>query len=123
MPFQVKVTVPPNPGYRLDAALQRGLQAAGEEILAVSDVLAPREPEPRHGIHMTETGYVRSHPQVDGASVEIGYTAFWAVWQHEDLAYHHPHGGQAKFLATAIVRSPEAVQEQVAASVRAEFGA
>jgi hypothetical protein len=107
----------------VDAATHRALVEAGATILAMSDEGAPTEPEPRHGIHMTETGYVRVNVDAEGAVAEIGYGAFWALWQHEDLAYHHPHGGHAKFLELALLEGQEKafalMAENVAAALEA----
>lgn len=106
------------------AAIRRSLVKGGKVILAASDALAPREPEPRHGVHMTETGFVRSEIAGDGLDqVAIGYKAFWAVYQHENLSYHHEHGGQAKFLETAMLAASDAAIETVAAAVREAFNA
>lgn len=103
------------------AAIRRGLLAAGKEVLAVSDILAPREPPPlRHPDigHLIDTGFVRVLPGANRDTAIVGYTAFWALFQHEHLEWHHPNGGQAKFLETALMRSREAVLEQIGASLR-----
>lgn len=34
--------------------------------------------------------------------VEIGYSAYYAIYVHEDLSMNHPNGGEAKFLEKAI---------------------
>lgn len=120
MGIEVKVHVPAK-SLGLQTALRRGLQAAGVEILAASDALAPTEPKPRHGVHLTETGFVRVVPGVNSDSVVVGYEAFWAWWQNEDLTYHHPHGGQAKFLDTAMLGGAERAGETIAAVIRAEL--
>jgi hypothetical protein len=103
-------------------ARRRGMQVAGRAILALSDAGAPTEPEPRHGVHLTETGFTRIEPGAETDAVAIGYGAFWAVWQHENLAYHHPHGGHAQFLSAALVEGADAALEIVAASIREALG-
>lgn len=122
MGFDVTFT---DPGVGQELALatarRRGLQAGARLVLAKSDTLAPREAEPRHGVHMTETGFVRVEPGIDD-TVAIGYEAYWAVWQNENLLYHHPEGGQAKFLDTALLTGAEMALEQVAIAMR-EAGA
>jgi hypothetical protein len=52
-----------------------------------------------------DTGYLRasgsvSDPEVSPSSVEVnvGYSAPYALWVHEDLAAHHTPPGKAKFL-------------------------
>lgn len=117
--MQVEVRLGPDPTLEFRTAIRRGLAEAGREVLAASDVLAPREPEPRHGYHMIDTGFVRVEPGVASDAVIIGYTAFWAAWQHEHLEWHHPNGGQAKFLETALLGGREVALETIAANVRA----
>jgi len=100
-------------------ARRRGLKTGARLILALSDEGAPREPEPRHGVHMTETGFTRLEVGPDGEDIAaIGYGAFWAVFQHEDLTYNHPHGGHAKFLSLAVVEGEQPALEAVAAGIR-----
>lgn len=99
-------------------ARRRGLQAAGEMILGLSNAGAPKEPEPKHGVHLVETGFTRVEPGGESDAVAVGYTAFWAVWQEEDLSYHHPHGGHAKFLSGALLEGGEAGLEIVAETIR-----
>lgn len=93
------------------AARRRGLKRAGQAVLAVSDANAPREPEPRHGVHLTETGFTRVEPGADSDAVAIGYGAFWAVWQEENLSYHHEQG-HAKFLSGALLEAGQAAVEE-----------
>lgn len=111
------VKVQSNPGLvvQLAAARRRGLIAAGEVILASSSAQAPREETPRHGVHMTETGFVRLEAAQE--RVAIGYTAYWALWQHEKLEYHHDEG-HAKFLELALVAGQGVALETVAAEIR-----
>lgn len=40
------------------------------------------------------------------------YTSVYAHWIHEHLGFKHPHGGQAKFLETALLsKGPDAVNK------------
>ena len=104
------------------AAIRRGLKRAGQLVLAASDAGAPREPEPRHGVHLTETGFTRVEVGVESDAVAIGYEAFWAVWQEENLAYHHEEG-HAKFLSGALLETGQAaVEAEVGAVLRQVFG-
>lgn len=105
------------------AAIRRGLKRAGQIVLAAADEGAPKEPEPKHGVHLTETGFTRVEPGVGSDVVAIGYEAFWAVWQEENLTYHHPHGGHAKFLSGALLEVGQAaVEAAVAPELRQVFG-
>lgn len=119
MGMEVKLDLNPSILAETHAKMVRGLQAAGELILAEAVALAPTEPEPRHGVHLRETGFVR--PQTDsgahGDRVMVGFTAFWAQWQ-EVKEYDHPNGGQSHFLETAFLTKGEAALGVVAATVR-----
>lgn len=118
----VDLTLNPDILVEVATARRRGLSAAGKVILALSDAGAPTEPVPRHGVHMTETGFTRVELGGDVDSVAIGYGAFWAVLQEEDLTYNHPHGGHAKFLSGALVAGKDVALEEIAAQVRAVLG-
>lgn len=122
MPSEVRLTLNDTLEMKVATARRRGLKAAGDAVLAVSDVNAPREPIPKHGVHLTETGFSRLEPGAESDAVAIGYTAFWAVWQHEDLTYHHPDGGHAKFLSEAVLEGQAAVDEFVPAAIREALG-
>lgn len=115
MGMTVKVASNPGLVVQLAAARRRGLISAGELVLATSDAGAPREDNARHGVHMTETGFVRLEAALE--RVAIGYTAFWALWQHEKLEYHHTVG-HAKFLELALMELVAACMEIIAAEIR-----
>lgn len=36
--------------------------------------------------------------KVEGDSVTVGFTAVYALRQHEEMNYNHPRGGEAKYL-------------------------
>lgn len=119
MPSGVQLTLTANPSFAVRTAARRGLQEAGAAVLVVSNGLAPREPVPRHGVHMTETVFV--HHQTGGGSeqaVAVGYRAYWALFQHEMLSYHHPHGGVAKFLELAVLEMEPAVLGIIARNIQ-----
>lgn len=123
MGMRVDLKTDPTITVRVDAAIARGLQVAGEVILAASDVLAPiEEGPPRHGIHGVETGFVR--PETAGAvpRVAIGYESYWMVWQEVKDEYHHTHG-ESHFLEKALIVGNEAAFAKAAESIRAELEA
>jgi hypothetical protein len=102
---------------------RRGLKKGADAILALADAGAPREPEPKHGVHMTETGFTRIEIGAEGEDVAaIGYRAFWAPLQEEDLTYKHPHGGHAGFLVGGLLEGEAPALELVAAELRELFG-
>lgn len=113
----MRVTVKPSrPAVELMAAIRRAELAAAEPILVAAVEGAPYEPEPRHGIHLNETGYIRF---VGGSqdAVQVGFTAFWSAWQHEHMGWHHTHG-HAKFLEQAVVEGAEAWKAKIAEGIR-----
>jgi hypothetical protein len=119
MPLDVRVELNPAVTVQLAAVRRTALAEAGKEILAISDALAPREPEPKHGEHLIETGYTQLEAEASGGDrVAVGYQAFWALFQHENPDYKHPHGGEWKFLEKALVRGNEAAFETVAKAMR-----
>lgn len=100
------------------ARVRADLAESGRPILEAAAAGAPYEPVPRHGVHLRETGYVRLAADVAGADrVAVGFTAFWAGWQHEHMDWHHEFG-HAKFLELAVVEGAQAWREGVAELVR-----
>jgi hypothetical protein len=114
----VKLDMAPDPGLTLETDLRRALLEAGHLVLEAANLQAPREETPRHGVHMTETGFVVATVGPAGEDVVIiGYGAYWAVWQHEHLEWHHEHG-HAKFLELAVVEQREIVYGILAVAAR-----
>jgi len=121
MGVEVKLDLPAS-ALQLDVAVQRGLLKAGATILELSNEKAPTEPEPKHGVHMRETGFVRADILGGEDVVIVGYEAYWAGWQESHEDWDHPHGGEAKFLERALVEGERVAMEIVAAEIRAELG-
>lgn len=117
----VQLDMPPDPGLTLGLDLRHALLAAGHLVLEASNLQAPREAVPRHGVHMTETGFAFLTIGPDGEDVVvIGYGAHWAVWQHEHLDWHHEEGhGHAKFLELALAEQEAVVFGMLAEAARA----
>lgn len=105
----MKVTVTtPQVGPQLAAAVRTALVESAEPIRAAAVEGAPWEPIPRHGEHLRDTSYVRLEAgQVGGSDqVAVGFSAFWAAWQHEHMDWHHDVG-HAKFLELAVAGGAE----------------
>lgn len=80
-------------------------------ILVRSDELVPKAPKKASDdtAYLVSTGAVKLHGN-DGAAIE--YDSVYAHWIHEHTWFHHPHGGQAKFLETAMLeKGQEAVNK------------
>jgi hypothetical protein len=119
--MELRVEIPPGADQRVLEAARRGLIRAGEHLLAAAEMTAPYD-DTGEGVHLRDTGYSRLQAaDPDGDSVEVGFTAFWALWQHERMDYHHTHG-RAKFLELAMVEQGEQALEIVAEHIRQAAG-
>lgn len=72
-----------------------------------------------------DTGYLRASGYVDlpregpgGINVEMGYTAPYAIYVHENLNARHAPGKQAKFLEQPLMKAQEGMPERVAAHIQ-----
>lgn len=118
MSMDVKVTTPP---IQVAAAIRADMVAAAEPILAAAVAEAPYEPEPRHGVHLNETGFVRyAQPEAGADAVAVGFGAYWARFQEVNEEYHHEHG-HAHFLETAMIEGADAWLARVNEAIRARL--
>lgn len=125
MGMEVNLKLNPDISIELSTRTRRGLVKAGEGILAASDARAPREDTPRHGVHMTDTGFVRLElSEVGGERVAIGYEAWWSVFTHEGHPEHgaetYPGGGEPKFLERSVIEGSDSALEIIAAAIWGE---
>ncbi len=95
----------------IEKAAQDGLKVGAKAMLARARELAPRDDD-----DLVKSGGVR----VDDLTAQVSFTAFHARFQHENLDYEHPHGGQAKFLEAAAAQV--AVEEYVAQHIAEALG-
>ncbi|MGC5249497.1 hypothetical protein ACPXB3_21535 [Gordonia sp. DT219] len=98
---------------RIEEGAREGVRQAGEAILAESNRRAPRDSG-----ELISSGRVAT----DGTEAAIGYSAPYAARQHEALGYNHPHGGQAKFLETAVHVAKDEALDAVANAIREALG-
>jgi hypothetical protein len=96
-------------------AVARALYQQGFEVQAAAVRLAPVEA----GV-LRSSGYV-SPPEQEGGgpSVEVGFGTVYAAVQHEREDFHHPRGGEAKYLQKAVAQ--KASLERLAALARSNF--
>ena len=89
---------------RTAGASQAALQAAGEDIRQRSCAIAPK----RSGAMVGS-----SQVAVEGNRVRVSYGVAYARIQHDARGFHHPRGGQARFLAEAAQdgRSAEVMRQ------------
>jgi hypothetical protein len=70
-------------------ATEQSLQEVALDVIGKARELAPLDTGDLRG-----SGYAK----VEGLNVELGFTAPYALIQHERLDFKHPRGGQAKYL-------------------------
>lgn len=95
----------------LEQAAQDGLRDGMKAMLERSNELAPKD-----DLDLVKSGAVR----VDDLTGQVSYSAFHAPFQHEDLEFVHPNGGQAKFLEQAADEVD--VASYIAARTREDLG-
>lgn len=100
----------------ITGAAEAAVEQAAQAVLEESQRLVP-----------VDTGALKDSGRVtrDGLEAVISYgeedpanTAAYAVAQHERLDFHHPGGGQAKYLETAMNTRGEQVGTILAESIR-----
>ncbi len=94
-------------GKQYPAAMAAAIYKLGVTILAEAVRRAPVE------FGALRSSAYASPPQGVGAkaTVELGFGTVYAVPQHENLSYHHPRGGEAKYLEKAVQHySPTSLQ-------------
>jgi hypothetical protein len=88
------------------ANLEDALAEGADVVLRDSDERMPKESG-----HLAGTGEVNK-ARGGTNTVAITYAGPYARWIHEHLFFKHPHGGEAKFLETAmVVKGGEAMNE------------
>jgi hypothetical protein len=95
---------------RIDGATLRGLQLAGEHVLALSRRRVPIEEGTleRSGL-ATDDGHL---------TVAVSYDTPYAVRQHEDITLRHASGRTSKYLELAAAEAAPDITRIVAASAR-----
>ena len=89
---------------RAEGAARNALQLAGEDIRQRANAIAPK----RSGAMVGS-----SRVSVEGNRTRVSYGVAYARIQHDARGFHHPRGGQARFLAEAAQdgRSAEVLRE------------
>lgn len=98
-------------GSAADAA-ERGLLMAGEHIARLADGKVPIRDH-----HLQESGTVT----VAGTEAAVSYNTPYAVIQHERLDFHHPKGGEAKYLEKALREGSTEAQDIIAGQIRSSL--
>ena len=102
----------------LDEAAQHVLSVAQEKAPVLGpgehDLTKANDERRAHPGELRESGFVRP---VDESTAIVGFSAYWALFQHEDLTYHHDDG-EAKFLEIPLTTERDAALEIIAARLR-----
>jgi len=93
--------------------IQREAHLMSEDAYAGAEVILEDAERrvPKESGHLAGTAMIQA--QRGGVNtVAITYDGPYARWIHEHLHFKHPHGGEAKFLETALlVKGEEAVNK------------
>lgn len=95
----------------VSALLDNELKAIGNELHGEAQRLAPINKDltaPNRG-NLRRSGYVESLPN---HGVEVGFTAAYALRQHEELSYVHVDG-EAKYLETPLKRNSDEYRKRI----------
>lgn len=110
----------------LKALAEQVEAAAGIAVLAGADKLLDlaNERVPVESGGLKASGRTSS----EGTEAAVSYgepgarTGFEAIMQHEHTEYHHPNGGQAKFLEQPMLSDTDAIRQAIVQALREEMG-
>lgn len=110
----------------LKALAEQIKAAAGVAVLAGADALL----ELSNDRVPVEEGALKASGRTSSEELEavVTYgepgqrTGFAAIQQHEHTEYHHPNGGQAKFLEQPMLSETDQIAQAIAQSLREELG-
>lgn len=111
----------------VDEVTPDALQAAADHV---KEVAASRAPlltgEALHKANderRTDPGALRrsAYARLDGDKAEVGFTEFYAGWQHERMDYRH-EDGEAKFLERTLASEVRAALRIIADKLRERLG-
>lgn len=91
------------------AGMERGLKKAGLFLQRESQKIVPVDQNV-----LRPSAFTRPEPERGGGantSVVVGYTAYYAIYVHEDLNARHAPGTQAKFLETPFREKREEMRK------------
>ena len=99
----------------IESASQPAAEAGGQVVLDDALTKVPKEAG-----DLASTGKVDSSRGGDN-TVAVLFDSVYAHWIHEHLHFKHPHGGQAKFLETAMIERKDAAVKAMADTVEAQL--
>ena len=95
------------------AAAETGLALAAEHLLSAAVAQTP-----------VDEGTLRASGAAtsDGLTAAVSFNTPYAVRQHEELGYHHPRGGKAKYLEDPMHEEAGTMNQIIAAQIRRAAG-
>ena len=97
--------------HATNQAAINGLHDAAEHILAESKKQTPYDEGTLENSALIETSQ-------NGLAVVISYNTPYAAKQHEELGYHHPRKGKAKYLEDPIREEAATTRDIINAAIR-----
>ena len=94
-------------------AARQGLSLAAEHLLTASQAQVP-----------VDEGTLRGSGTVsqDGDTATVSYSTPYACRQHEELGWHHPKGGKAKYLEDPLHEEQTIIRHIIATQIRRAHG-
>lgn len=98
-----------DPRQAVHDGTERGVYLAGEHLKGVAQQLAPvDEATLRNSAAVTH----------DGTKAVVSFDTPYAARQHEELTWHHPRGGQAKYLEQPMTTEQTTIRALVVQQIR-----
>lgn len=98
---------------RMMDAADRAANVAATDLMGRGQRLAPVEEGTLRG-----SGRVERIERADGVEYEVSFNTPYAARQHEELDWHHPLGGQAKYLQQPFLEQVARYERIIAEAVR-----
>ncbi len=98
----------------IQAGLDHVLDVARDKAPLLMDFAKANDERRADPGALRRSGYTRI---VDDQTGEVGFSEFYAGWQHERLDYHHDDG-QAKFLEEPLATERDTVLQLMADKIR-----
>lgn len=102
-----------DPRQAVHDGTERGVHLAGIHLGSVAQQLAPIDEGPlRNSMTVTH----------EGTKAVVAFDTPYAARQHEELTWHHPRGGQAKYLEQPMSTEQDTIRALIVQAIRKELG-
>jgi hypothetical protein len=109
---------------RVRHEVEAELKLICEELLSAAAKDAPVESQEEHQErhpgqpHLKDSGFIRLEVTPHEIRGTVGFSVFYAKWQHEYVEWTHPHGGRSKFLEAHLLENFPHYRRRLAAASR-----